>query len=368
VEELAQPHRRLGRPRGRLEGELDRRIRPQRPVRGRKLLGGGRRILSIPPYGPSPRTGIRPKVKSLNEGNGRATANRRWTGPTASVTFGARQKGCRFRGMGFMATVAAGFEDREVSIGRIFNRAFATIGGNPLVTLGISFLFGALPGTAIGYESQRFRTVIIPGFSIWPTLLVIVAGFALSIVFWTITQGALVRATIAHSEGRRAGFAESIASGLVVALPLFLLGLLSAIGVGFGFILLIMPGVMLYIIWSVAAPALVAERLGVFEAFGRSAYLTDGARWKICGIELIALVAYWMFAGAVGVVQIAIFGGIREMAAAVAQGIPLSYYVLTALSATITTAVWGVIRTSLYIELREWKDGPATDALAEVFG
>lgn len=267
-----------------------------------------------------------------------------------------------------MATAAAGFQDREISISRIFNRAFGTIASNPLVTLGIAFLLGALPGTAVGYESQRLRTVSIAGSGIWPTIIIVVAGFALSIVFWTITQGALVRATIAHGEGRRAGFAESIASGLVVALPLFLFALLDAIGVGFGLLLLIVPGVMLYIVWSVAAPALVAERIGVFEAFSRSAYLTDGARWKIFGIELIALVAYWMFEGMVGAVQIALAGSMSEMVAAAAQGLPFSYYVLTALSGTITTAVWAVIRTSLYIELREWKDGPATDTLADVFG
>lgn len=35
-----------------------------------------------------------------------------------------------------MATAAADRDDRSVSIGRIFDRAFATIGGNPVATLG----------------------------------------------------------------------------------------------------------------------------------------------------------------------------------------------------------------------------------------
>lgn len=268
-----------------------------------------------------------------------------------------------------MATTAASFQDRGVSIGRIFNRAFGTIGSNPVATLGLAFIFGALPTTLMTYVTQGFRTVGVPSlFTLWMTVGIGVASILLSIVFWTITQGALVRATVAYSEGDKASVGESIFAGFIVALPLFLLGLLSAIGIALAMILLIVPGVMLYLTWSVAAPALVQERIGVFAAFGRSAYLTRDARWTIFGIELIALVGYWMFSGIIGAVQFAFLGGIRQMAAASTQGFPLSYYILTAVSGTIGTAVWGVIQTSLYVELRNWKDGPATDALAEVFG
>ncbi|HEX5182083.1 MAG TPA: YciC family protein [Allosphingosinicella sp.] len=267
-----------------------------------------------------------------------------------------------------MATSAAAFEDREVSIGRIFSRAFGTIGSNPVATFGIAFLLQALPALLINYGSQQLRVANIGKIG-WTLPIVIgLATLALIIVFWTVTQGALVRATVAFSEGRKASFAESITAGLAVTIPLFLLGVLSGLGIGLGMILLLVPGIILYIMWSVAAPALVEERIGVFEAFGRSNDLTDGARWKIFGLELIAFVGYWIFSGVVGVIQVTIFGGLRGAAAATVQGFPLSYFVITAIATTVTTAVWGVIQTSLYVELRNWKDGPATDALADVFG
>jgi uncharacterized membrane protein len=133
-------------------------------------------------------------------------------------------------------------------------------------------------------------------------------------------------------------------------------------------ILLIVPGIMLYIRWSVAAPALVEERIGVFDALGRSSDLTDGARWKIFGLELVALVGYWMFSGAVAAILFSMYGGMEGMRATAATGFPLTYYAISAVSSTITSAVWGVIQTALYVELRNWKDGPPTDALAEVFG
>jgi hypothetical protein len=267
-----------------------------------------------------------------------------------------------------MATYASDFADRDVSIGRIFNRAFGTIGSNPVATLGIAFLFGALPGTLIGYGSQYLRRTDFAFIGFWGTVAIGLATMVLSIVFSMITQGALVRATIAHSEGRQSSFQESVMAGLVVAWPLFLLALVSALGIGFAMVLLIVPGIMIYIRWSVAAPALVEERIGVLDALSRSSGLTDGVRWKIFGLLLIAVVGNWMFSAALGAFLFAMFGGMQGMRDATATGsFPFLYYVVTAVANTLTSAVWGVLLTSLYVELRNWKDGPATDTLAEVF-
>jgi hypothetical protein len=271
-----------------------------------------------------------------------------------------------------MATSAAGVGDGNVSIGRIFNRAFGTLGSNPVATFGIAFLFGALPGTIVGYGVQRLQMQAIStgAIGMGSVLAISLFSIALAIVFWTITQGALVRATIAYSEGRKASIGESIMAGLPVALPLFLLAIVSAVGVGLATILLIVPGIMVYIMWSVAAPALVEEKLGALEAVSRSTDLTSGARWKIFGLELVVLVGYWMFSAVVGALIVMILGGMRGMAVTTAAvgGFPLSYFAITAISNTITTAVWGVIQTSLYIELRDWKEGPPANALADVFG
>src|SRR5205823_4376706 len=145
--------------------------------------------------------------------------------------------------------------------------------------------------------------------SFWASIGISLLALILSITFAMLTQGALVRATIAHSEGRKAGFAESAQAGLAVVVPLLLLSIGSALGIGIGMIFLLVPGIILYVMWSVAAPALVEENLGIFEAFGRSNDLTRGARWKIFGLELVALVGYWMFSAAVSAIAITMFGG-----------------------------------------------------------
>lgn len=264
-----------------------------------------------------------------------------------------------------MATSAYADGDRGVSVGRVFGRAFATIGDNPVTMFGIAFVFGALPGTIVGYLTQRVQPSLAQAGTAGGAVLVIAGAALLGLVFALITQGALVRATVAHSEGRRAGFGESVRAGLRVALPLLGLGILLGLGVGLGLVLFFVPGVMLYIMWSVASPALVEERCGVFGAFGRSRFLTKGARWKIFGLELVVLLFYWLASAAMGLIAVVIYG-VGGMVT-VMSGLPIWYLAGGAIVRTIVAAIWGAVQTSLYVELRQWKDGPATANLAEIF-
>jgi hypothetical protein len=274
----------------------------------------------------------------------------------------------RSQGEIIMATVAADGNDRSVSIGRIFSRAFGTIGSNPVATLGIAFLLGALPSLLLTYVAQTFQAESVAILGPAGVIAVGIFSVVMAITLSMVTQGALVRATVAFSEGRKASFGESAMAGLGVALPLFLLGLGSALGIAVGFLLLIVPGVILYVMWSVAAPALVEEGLGPTEAFGRSNYLTDGARWKVFALTLVVLVFYWMFSALVVALGAFWYGGLTQLTQAANGGFPIGYLVVNGIAGTITSAVWGVIQTSLYVELRDWKDGPQTESLADIFG
>lgn len=264
-----------------------------------------------------------------------------------------------------MASNPGVITDRSVSIGRVLSRAFETMGSNPVAIFGISLLFGAVPGLVTNYIGEGLRAnakpfdLAIVGFSIVSALL--------GIVFTMLVQGALVRATVAHSEGRVASFGECALAGLRVVLPLFFLGVLLGLGVVFGFLLLIVPGVMLYVMWIVAAPALVEERIGVFEAFGRSRYLTKGARWSVFAICLIFVVMYWIFSAVTSSLLLATYG-FQGLAAAIQRGgLPIWYILITVIVSTLINAVVATIQTSLYVELKTWKDGPGTETLADVF-
>ena len=269
-----------------------------------------------------------------------------------------------------MATVATSGEAprREVSLERIFSRGFGTIRANPVATLGIAFLCGALPSVLINLAVRSVQTASVMariGFSgmIALSLLSLVIGIVLN----AITQGALVRATVAHSRGRESSFGESITAGLVVIIPLIAASILNAIAVGVGFVLLIVPGIMLYCRWAVIAPIVVEERTGPIAAFGRSAALTDGARWKVLGLTALVVVGAWIVQGALAGALIATLG-FRSLGTAPGNfGASLGYLVVTVLVATLVSCVWSVLVSALYVELRDWKDGPPVETLAEVF-
>jgi MFS family permease len=278
-----------------------------------------------------------------------------------------------------MATIASEAGDRSIQIGRVFSRAFGTIGRNPVATLGIALLFSALPSMVIIYA---FATLGIRGFAslgMTATIAVSIFSVVVFILLAMITQGALVRTTVAHSQGRKASFAESAMAGLTVVLPLFLLALLSALGFVLGLILLVVPGIILYVMWSVAAPALVEERLWPIEAIRRSHYLTRGARWKIFALMLVLVVIYWLFTTMTQMLSMMWFApgsmeadsmggpGVDPMRDAMSS-LMVGVLMVSVVSGTITSAIWGVIMSSLYVELREWKDGPRTEQLADIFG
>lgn len=269
-----------------------------------------------------------------------------------------------------MTSAAADRRDREVSIGRIFSRAFGTVRDNPVATLGIAFLFNASPSLAILYTMQNLqgdwlaytaslRTAAVLGFAAF--------SFLVYLLLWTIAQGALVRATTAFEDGLKAGLGESIMASLRAALPLLLLGLLTAVALSIGFVILIVPGFILYLMWAVAAPALIEERLGPIEALRRSHYLTRGNKWKIFGLTLVLIAMYLLFALLVGLVAVMAYGGLEEYDVGGSRLSP-SDVALHLASSTIASGVGGVIHCSLYIELRDCRDGPRTEALADIFG
>lgn len=269
-----------------------------------------------------------------------------------------------------MATTAgaAGGDGSDFSMGRIFDRAFGTLRANPLATMGIAFVCSALPGVLINYFIMRYQMVLLPRIGMWGGAAMVLFSLMVAIILYAVTQGALVRATVAHSRGRESSFGESITAGLAVILPLIAASVLSALGIAFAMILLIVPGVMLYCAWAVVAPVVVEERVGPIAALSRSADLTRGARWKVFGLLVVMLVGYWIFSAVVtGTVVAAL--GLRGFATMAATGgtMPLAFYVVTAVTSTIVSCIWGLVLAALYVELRDWKDGPPSDTLAEVF-
>ena len=71
---------------------------------------------------------------------------------------------------------------------------------------------------------------------------------------------------------------------------LFLLSLVVGILVGIGFILFIIPGIILTLMWIVSTPSMMVEGKGVFDSMSRSSELTKENRMRILGVGILLIV------------------------------------------------------------------------------
>ena len=117
-------------------------------------------------------------------------------------------------------------------------------------------------------------------------LWIVVVVVSLVGTFWV--QGALSFAVADVRDGSAdSSIGELFSRTRPVLVTLIVVGVLAAIGIGIGFLLLIAPGLYLLARWALVVPAVVLERRGIGEAFGRSSELTAGHRWKVLAIVLI---------------------------------------------------------------------------------
>lgn len=250
--------------------------------------------------------------------------------------------------------------DRSVSIGRIFSRAFGVMGRNPLVAFGVALLLSALPSALFNYGFARLSLDVHDRNTMFGVVGSGIVAFMVALLLRAIVQGCLVRATIADSQGRRAGLGECLGVAAARALPLVGVSILFVIGMALGMLLLIVPGIMFAIAYAVVAPVVVEERVGVIDAFKRASLLTRGARWKIFGLALLIVVLIWLIEAIVGVVAILLFQRGYDP-------FSLSLILFNVVIGTVVATFSSTIQTALYVELREWKDGPLDAKLGAIF-
>jgi hypothetical protein len=117
-----------------------------------------------------------------------------------------------------------------------------------------------------------------------------------SLVLAVLYEGMVVQLVRDVQDGRRDNsMGELFSSVSPVLVPLIGVSILAGLGIGIGFVLLIVPGLILLTFWSVVAPVTVLERPGVFSAFGRSWELVRGHGWAVFGtivlVFLLVIVA-----------------------------------------------------------------------------
>lgn len=257
--------------------------------------------------------------------------------------------------------------DGTVSIGRIFSRAFSFAFRYPAITFGSAFLFGALPSILSQFltfmrlsSAETVDNSVATGVVALQFILGVV-----SLVFSGLMQATITRGLVVAHEGGRPTFGQCLSQGLRYAIWILLFYILWTIAVAVGFMLLIIPGIMLVCMWAVAIPALVEERTGIIGAFGRSRELTRGHRWKVFGLLAVIIVSFYL-----AIILMAVVGlagvGVSSMVDS-ANGPSITLIVYSAISGLLFGLLWATIQPALFVELRDAKEGGGAGELEQVF-
>ena len=81
--------------------------------------------------------------------------------------------------------------------------------------------------------------------------------------------------------------------------PLLGASILAGLGIAFGLVFLIVPGLILLTWWALIPPSIVLENRGVFESFGRSRELVRGHAWNVFGVLIITYLLSAVISGVI---------------------------------------------------------------------
>lgn len=243
------------------------------------------------------------------------------------------------------ATAATG--ERGFRVGRVLGDSFRVLGANLLPFLTIALLLVA-PVYLLRRWYALAEAPILDSdtFFFAATFVELLLGFT--------AEAAVVYGTFRQLQGRRPTFADTVATGLRKVLPVVLVSLVVITLMVLGFMLLVVPGLVVLTIYWVVVPAAVVENLGVRASLNRSANLTGGYRWRLSGIVLV-VIALEIAAGTV----IGLGSGVASD-----RGHSL---VVEWLVSGAMTALYAVLATVSYRELRRAKEGAEVDEIAVVF-
>lgn len=262
---------------------------------------------------------------------------------------------------------------RPMTAGAVIGTAFGVVkrhlGRLAPVAIGIGLLSSAAElgilaaaGTLDDFASGSWAEEVWNGTSIslppsfWAALITselisIIGGLVLAGLA-TAFAGADAMGDVSASAGRRR-LAGRLGTLLAVSV---VVGLATAVGAA----LLVVPGVVIYLTWMLAAPAAIMERSGPGLSLRRSAALATGHRLRFLGVIVLSLL---------------IGGVINAVAQSLAGSLAVSLSSITALliseaaAAVVAgfTASWtGAVVAVLYIDVRVRTEnlGPALRAYA----
>jgi hypothetical protein len=169
------------------------------------------------------------------------------------------------------------------------------------------------------------------------SLLIGAIGWFIAIAIQQLLLGALTRGAAGALIGRDVDVSASYQYAFSRLGPLIGLALLVALVVGIGFILLVIPGIIVLVFLAASVPAFIIEGLGVTDSMSRSWKLVSGSWWHTLAVILVAAI---------------IAGVINGILTAIGGHTFFGVWILSAIAQIITAPFVALVSVVLYVDLR----------------
>lgn len=237
--------------------------------------------------------------------------------------------------------------------GRLVRRAATVLRENLPTFLLLSLVLGGLPLAAFTYLSARLgdgtaASIDPNAWGFWGV------SFIAAMFCGLLLNAAVIHGALRRLNGHPVAIRDSLGAAFNQLHVLLPLGVLTGLGIALGYVLLLIPGVILSIAWSMTVPIRIAERTGVLQSMARSRELTSGMRGRIFGLMAVYTIARVAVGWLVGQLASALDSASFQMLA-------------SALVETLAALVASVGLASIYCELRWTKEGTPAENLASVF-
>jgi hypothetical protein len=192
-----------------------------------------------------------------------------------------------------------------------------------------------MPAAAVVFAISGILSVVLIAASPALALLAVIVSFVATALF----TGMVVELVADVQDGRRDASAGQLLRAVTPVLGnLLLVAIVAGICIGIGFVLIVVPGLILLTLWAVYAPVVVLERPGGLRALGRSRELVRGNGWNVFAVILLLVIL-------VGLVGVGIEAAADAAGTAVGLVVRVVVGILTAPLSALAAAV-------LYFDLR----------------
>ena len=170
------------------------------------------------------------------------------------------------------------------------------------VIIGVLTRFGGLTGTFVSWIVDLF--------------------------FMFLLQAALVKAVQDIRDGRvDLGLRATLEAALPYVLPVAAASILASIAIAVGFVLLIVPGLILLTFLSLIVPWIVIGRSPAMESFGRSWRTVRGYGWNVFGTYVLVFLILVLVQLVLGAIFVALPSGVGSFVAGLVAGTLISPFI-----------------------------------------